>query len=257
MTLKTEQRINQRSERRNDDSPFASSSSQAPTPLLSHVLNTIGSEIVSGIIHPEQKFTLQDICARFEISRTVAREAMRALEQLRMVSSSRRVGLTVLDISHWQVFDPQLIAWRLAHDKSRKAQLVSLNQMRLAIEPIAARMAASRATAQQASEIIELAQRLQELENAPSRIVGEELNTDLCFHAAVLNASGNEMFAALAPHLLAMVKGRSVFGSRKRDPIAGTPDLHLQLAHAIADGKANEAERISREILDEARASID
>ncbi|WP_293770398.1 FCD domain-containing protein [uncultured Corynebacterium sp.] len=227
----------------------------SPVPLLTTVLEHIGTEIVTGVLKTDHTFTLQDICARFEISRTVAREAMRTLEHMGLVRSARRVGLTVQPMSEWNVFDPNIIAWRLSSDRSREAQRDSLNQLRLAIEPIAARLAALRATTAETQELVRLAERLHTLELEPSRLVGEELSTDLRFHSAILYASGNEFFAALAPNLLGMHKGRSIFGSRKRDPIAGTSDLHLELAHAIAAGHADAAERLSREILDEARAS--
>ena len=69
----------------------------------------------------------------------------------------------------------------------------------------------------------------------------------------VLHASGNEMFAALSPFLLSMVRGRSVFGSAKRNPTSGTADLHLNLADAINAGDATAAEQISRTILGLAR----
>lgn len=228
-----------------------STRAEAAVPLLSHVLDEIGAEIVTGVIKTDQRFTLQDISVRFGISRTVAREAMRALEQMGLVMSSRRVGLTVLPMSEWNVFDQQVINWRLAGEKSRGAQLRSLNQVRLAIEPIAARLAASTASEEQRGEILDLALRLHELEVSPSHRVGEELAIDLRFHASILYASGNEMFAALAPSLLAMLKGKSVYGSRKRDPISGTVDLHIELAEAIRDGKAAQAEHLAREILDE------
>ena len=228
-----------------------STRAEAAVPLLSHVLDEIGAEIVTGVIKTDQRFTLQDISVRFGISRTVAREAMRALEQMGLVMSSRRVGLTVLPMSEWNVFDQQVINWRLAGEKSRGAQLHSLNQVRLAIEPIAARLAASTASEEQRGEILDLALRLHELEVSPSHRVGEELAIDLRFHASILYASGNEMFAALAPSLRAMLKGKSVYGSRKRDPISGTVDLHIELAEAIRDGKAAQAEHLAREILDE------
>lgn len=228
-----------------------STRAEAAVPLLSHVLDEIGAEIVTGVIKTDQRFTLQDISVRFGISRTVAREAMRALEQMGLVMSSRRVGLTVLPMSEWNVFDQQVINWRLAGEKSRGAQLHSLNQVRLAIEPIAARLAASTASEEQRGEILDLALRLHELEVSPSHRVGEELAIDLRFHASILYASGNEMFTALAPSLLAMLKGKSVYGSRKRDPISGTVDLHIELAEAIRDGKAAQAEHLAREILDE------
>lgn len=230
--------------------------SQEPhTPLLSTVLDTMGSDIVSGTLPAGERFTLNDICLRFDISRTVAREAMRALEQLGMVSSSRRVGITVLPISEWAVYDSAIITWRLNSEKSRDEQRSSLNELRLAIEPIAASLAAQHGSPADKAEILELAQRLHSFEEAPARRVGEQLATDLRFHTMVLHASGNEMFAALSPFLLSMVRGRSVFGSRKRNPTAGTARLHLDLAEAIHRCGATEAEKIARAILTEARAN--
>lgn len=226
-------------------------------PLLSSVLDQIGFEIINGTIATGQKFTLQDISARFDISRTVAREAMRALEQLGLVASSRRVGLTVLPMSEWSVFDQSIINWRLQGDKSRVDQLRTLNQLRVAIEPIAARYAAIQASAADKAEITALATKLVELEDAPSDRAGEELTTDLRFHTMILHASGNEMFTALAPSLLSILKGKSVFGSPKRNPIGSTAALHVDLAKAISEGDGDEAERVARAILDTARVGLD
>lgn len=55
-------------------------------PKLESVLDELGHDIVSGVIATGDRFTLHDICERFGISRTVAREAMRALEQLNLVA---------------------------------------------------------------------------------------------------------------------------------------------------------------------------
>ncbi|MGV0327357.1 FadR/GntR family transcriptional regulator [Corynebacterium confusum] len=229
--------------------------SQHPTPLLSSVLDQIGTEIINGTITTGQTFTLLDICARFDISRTVARETMRALEQMGLVASSRRVGITVLPMTEWAVYDQAIINWRLQSERTRADQLGSLNQLRLAVEPIAARLAARRATAEECAELAALARRLTELETSPSSRVGEQLATDLRFHTMILHASGNEMFAALAPSLLSIFKGKSVFGSPKRDPVAGTAQLHHELAAAIRDRDPDRAEHLSRIILDENRAS--
>ena len=84
----------------------------SPTPLLDPVLKELGTEIISGKIPAGQRFTLQDLCTRFGISRTVAREVMRALEQLNLVHASRRVGITVLEKKDWAVFDKSVIASR-------------------------------------------------------------------------------------------------------------------------------------------------
>ena len=226
----------------------------ATPPLLGSVVDQLGADIVSGDLAEGERFRLEDVEKRFGISRTVAREAMRALEHLGMVSSGRRVGLTVLPMEKWAVYDPAIIGWRLDNDKTRGQQVARLNELRLGIEPVAARLAAGNATAQQRAELLRLAARLAELESTPSPRVGEELETDLRFHTLILRASGNEMLAALAPSLVAMLKGKSVFGSRKRDPISGTTQLHMELARAIDAGLADAAESTSRTILDRTRA---
>lgn len=229
--------------------------SQYSASLLSTVLDQLGSEIVHGAITTGQTFTLLDICTRFGISRTVAREAMRALEQLGLVASSRRVGITVLPMAQWAVYDPAIINWRLLSERTRADQLVSLNQLRLAIEPIAARLAARHASPKECAELVFLADRLSALATSPSPRVGDELSTDLRFHTMILHASGNEMFTALAPSLLSIFKGKSVFGSPKRDPVAGTTHLHRELAAAIHAHDPDRAEQLSRTILDENHAN--
>ncbi len=227
-----------------------------PPPLVEPVLDQIGTEIATEAVPADAVFTLRELQDRFGVSRTVAREAMRSLELLGMVVASRRVGLRVTPPSQWQLFHPQVIAWRLRSEQTRKSQLSALNQLRLGVEPIAARLAASHASSADCGELTDLARRLIHLEREPSRRVGEELETDLRFHAKILASCGNEMFAALAPSLLAMLPGRSVFGSKKRDPISGTASLHLDLAYAITMHRGEDAERIAREILEENRGDI-
>ena len=140
----------------------------ATPPLLGSVVDQLGADIVSGDLAEGERFRLGDVEKRFGISRTVAREAMRALEHLGMVSSGRRVGLTVLPMEKWAVYDPAIIGWRLDNDKTRGQQVARLNELRLGIEPVAARLAAGNATAQQRAELLRLAARLAELESTPS-----------------------------------------------------------------------------------------
>ena len=108
------------------------------------VLDTLGHEICDGLIATGATFTTESIQTRFEVSRSVVREALHALEALGLISAKRRVGVRVLPESHWNGFDLQVIRWRLA-GRGRIAQLRSLTELRGAIEPAAARLAAVRA----------------------------------------------------------------------------------------------------------------
>src|SRR5699024_1773672 len=79
-------------------------------------------------------FTLQGLEQDFGVSRTVAREAVRVLESMRLVVSRPRTGIRVRPRQDWSVFDPQLIRWRLA-GTGRMEQLRTLNELRGAVEP--------------------------------------------------------------------------------------------------------------------------
>ncbi len=218
-------------------------------PLLSSILDTLGEEIVSGAQPAGHTFTLHDLSERFDISRTVAREAMRALEQLGLVSSSRRVGLKVLPISEWDVFDHSVISWRLRSETQRAAQIASLRELRDAIEPAAARLAATNATTEEAAELTRLAEIIVEKADAGEGSSDEFLDADTQFHAMLLEASRNEMFARLAAPIIDMMKGRTVYGMLPEQMHMETMSLHIDLARAITNGDGAAAEDISRRLL--------
>ena len=221
----------------------------ATEPLLASVLATLGKEIVSGAMPAGHTFTLQDLSTRFEISRTVAREAMRALEQLGLVTSSRRVGIRVLPQTEWAVFDRSIIAWRLACESQRPDQIRSLDSLRTAVEPIAAALAAKNATEEQIARLKELAVRLAELSEAGAGNTEEFLDSDKEFHTLLLIASGNEMFAALAEPIMNVLEGRTRYGIMPDEPEIATMRLHTNLAEAIERGDIQASEHTSRSLL--------
>ena len=103
--------------------------------LHSSVLETLGREIAAGELGAGSVLTLERLQRRFGVSRTVARECMRLLEQLQLVTSGRRVGIVVRPSEDWDLLDPRIIRWRLA-GPGRPDQLRSLNELRVAVEPL-------------------------------------------------------------------------------------------------------------------------
>ncbi|WP_175934546.1 FadR/GntR family transcriptional regulator [Corynebacterium sp. Marseille-P4321] len=228
---------------------MAASREKSSQTLLSSVLDTLGMEIVSGAQPVGYTFTLHDISERFSISRTVAREAMRALEQLGLVSSSRRVGLKVLPLSEWDVFDHSVISWRLHSENQREAQIASLRELRDAIEPAAARLAAANATPDQATQLKELAETIVQLADEGAGYTEPFLEADTTFHALILQASRNEMFSRLAAPIIDMMHGRTTYGMLPEKMSMETMRLHINLAEAIAQGDGRTAEETSRSLL--------
>lgn len=226
---------------------MSASREKTSQPLLPSILDTLGEEIVSGAQPVGTTFTLQDLSERFDVSRTVAREAMRALEQLGLVSSSRRVGLKVLPETQWNVFDHSVISWRLRSEAQRGAQIASLRELRDAIEPVAARLAAANATPDEIAELKRLAARLVELSDAGTS--DDFLEADTAFHALLLTASRNEMFRQLIPPIMDVMRGRTAYGIMPDNPELDTMRIHVDLAEAIAAGDCRRAEEASRQLL--------
>ncbi|PWV84700.1 DNA-binding transcriptional regulator, FadR family [Prauserella marina] len=221
--------------------------------LHSTVLDTIGLDITCGKLAAGDVLTLEGIQDRFAVSRTVARETMRILESMGLVRSRRRVGITVRTPESWNVFDPRVIWWRLS-GSGRDAQLRSLTELRIAIEPLAAAAAARSASGAERARVVEVADGMRGLGEAGR--LDEFLEYDIAFHTLLLRSSGNEMFGALADVVAVVLRGRTQLGLMPHQPVPEALALHESVAHAVADGRADIAEEAMRELLAEVRDAM-
>lgn len=224
-------------------------------PLADSVLDRVGLEIVDGALAAGHSFTLQDLIDRFQVSRTVARETMRSLEELHLVQARPRIGIRVLGREHWSVFSPKVIAWQL-RSRHHDGQLRTLTELRTAVEPVAAMHAATRADADQRARLVELAEALVRLGTTGQGDRQEFLDADIEFHALLLTASGNEMFAALADTVAEVLIGRTNLGLQPAYPETEAMHRHAELARAIAAGDAAAAELHSRALVVEVREAL-
>lgn len=227
----------------------AQAGTTAPAPVLHNsVLERVGTEIAQGILPAGSVLTLARLEEESGVSRTVIREVVRILESMGMVESRRRVGVTVLPVSAWNVLDPQVIRWRLSGSE-RVAQLNRLTEMRLALEPTAARLAAARATPEVANELIELARQLRTLGEKGEGNQQPYLDADIAFHALLLAASGNDMLASLHGIVTEVLAGRTDLGLSPADPAPVSFDNHEGVAQAILDRDPDAAENYARGVV--------
>ncbi|WP_345751081.1 FadR/GntR family transcriptional regulator [Microbacterium rhizophilus] len=209
------------------------------------VLDGLGRRIAAGEPAPGSVLTLAQLESEARASRTVVREAVRVLESLGMLVSRRRVGITVQPRDHWDALAPALIRWNLA-GPYRQQQLEALMELRVAVEPTAARLAARRATPAQRDELRRLAERLRDLGVGGRADAEAFMETDVDFHRVLLRASGNPQLAALEAPVAEELRGRTRLGLHPSVPAPGTLDQHLAVALAVAAGDADAAERHSR-----------
>lgn len=221
--------------------------------LHSTVLDAVGAEITSGTLPEGAVLTLEQLQQRFSVSRTVAREVMRTLEHVGLVTSRRRVGIVVRPAADWAVYDARVIRWRLA-GPGRLAQLRSLTELRAAVEPVAAAAAARHADAAEVDRLLALAARMRELGEAGR--LDEFLACDVEFHALLLRAGRNEMFAALTDVVAEVLAGRTRHGLMPSRPRPEALDAHDAVAAAVAGRRPEAAERAMTLITTEIRTAL-
>ncbi|MEA5455054.1 FCD domain-containing protein [Sinomonas sp. JGH33] len=217
------------------------------------MLDAVGEDIASGRLEPGTRLTLEELQNEFGVSRTVARDTMRVLETMNLVSSKRRVGIVVQDPSLWNVYDPQLVRWRLASPRPED-QYASLTELRIGVEPVAGACAAQRATGAQRAELAGLAARLRAFGEAGD--LESFLEADIAFHRLILRSSGNEMFAGLDGMVAVALTSRTRQGLMPFHPRSEALDAHERAAAAIVRGDPQGAEDALRDVLHEVRAAL-
>ncbi|RUQ99169.1 FadR/GntR family transcriptional regulator [Labedella endophytica] len=222
--------------------------------LHDRVLHDLGLRIVSGDIVSGSTMRAEALSERYDVSRSVVREVLRVLESLGLVRSVRRVGIRVLPPGSWNLIDPLVIRWRLA-GSGRGTQFRSLTELRGALEPTAAELAARHAPLDLASELLSLAARM--------RSVGREgrleefLVLDTEFHTLVLRASGNEMFAGLSGVIAEVLSGRTEQGLMPERPHDEALQLHVDVADAIQGGRPEAARAAMQKIMERTMREVE
>ncbi|WGD38176.1 FCD domain-containing protein [Lysinibacter sp. HNR] len=220
--------------------------------LHEKILDSLGSAIISGHLTPEDTLTIDSLERQYGVSRSVVRDCLRALQTMNLVESKRRVGITPQHRTNWNVYEPRIIRWRLA-SSDRANQLRSLTQLRAAVEPEAARLAAENITPESADTIRSIAGEMWAAGKSANTALF--LERDIEFHRFILNLSKNEMFSHLHAVIEEVLTGRTTHGLMSARPHQDALQQHLDVAEAIASGDGEESaaamQRLMRRTLDE------
>ncbi|MET8160641.1 FCD domain-containing protein [Sphaerisporangium sp. NPDC005289] len=222
---------------------------QTNSGLHGSVLDGLGVQITSGALPAGHVLRIEQLEHRFGVSRSVVREAIRVLESMGLVSSRRRVGVTVAPRARWNLFDPRIIRWRLSGG-DRDGQLRSLGELRRGVEPVAAALAARNATPEQCGLLTGAVMSM--AVHGRSGDLESYLRADILFHRTLLEACGNEMLAALADVVAEVLAGRTHHHLMPAHPEPAAIRWHAEVAQAVQAGDAATAERFMRQIVEEA-----
>jgi DNA-binding FadR family transcriptional regulator len=140
-----------------------------------------------------------DLAARFDVSRNVARECIRGLEERRMVSVRHGRGARVRPEHEWDRFDPDVLATLLGGPRAAGV-IAEYLECRRILEVEAAGLAAERAGEAELDELSQAFERMRlTAEGARDNPAGETLyrEADVAFHRAVVRAARNPVLGRM------------------------------------------------------------
>lgn len=213
----------------------------------------IADWIVGGRFHPGDTLPIESaIGEELAVSRTVVREALKALVAKGLVITGPRVGTRVRPVADWNLFDPDVLDWRMRAGVDA-AFIRDLVELRLAIEPAAARLAARAADDE---DIVAIRTAYRGMVDAVAGR-GSYLLADLAFHEAVLRATHNQFIAGLVPAFSALLRVSFRLSVKSRANAQASLPMHERLAEAIFARDSAAADRASTTLIESARRDIE
>ncbi|HEX8222974.1 MAG TPA: FadR/GntR family transcriptional regulator [Allosphingosinicella sp.] len=209
------------------------------------MLETIGRAIVTGAYECERFPTEAELAAQHAVSRSVTREAVKMLTAKGLLTARPRKGTTVQPSTSWNLFDTDVLRWLLEREFSLDL-LRQFSELRIAIEPAAAALAARAADPAAVAAIAQGYRRMEAAEAGHD----DPLESDIAFHIAILEACGNPFYRQFRDVVSTALRTSIRFTNRFKGRTASLPAHHAVLA-AIEAGDSEEARAAMAAIIDD------
>lgn len=211
-------------------------------------VNILVARILNGSYPPGSPLPSETaLKADLGVSHSAVREALRVLAAKGMVKARTRVGSVVQPRDQWQVLDAQLMDWLIAADTTGMI-VADLSAVRLAIEPMAARLAAGAATARDLAVLEDALNSMSAAAEAED--IDRFVAADRDFHQGLLMASHNwllgNMAAVVATTADCCLRTNSLRGRRPRDLVR----LHADLLNCIRLRDPQGADALVLQLID-------
>lgn len=180
-----------------------------PRGLVPEIVDTLAADMREGRLQTGDKLpTESELVARFEVSRTVVREAISRLQASGLVETRHGIGTFVMA-------PPEQSNFRIApEDFATVADVVSLLELRISLESEAASLAAQR---REEVHLQNMAAALAAFEASIAES-SDAVPSDFQFHMEVARATGNRHFADLMTYLGTMIIPRTRINTANSAP---------------------------------------
>lgn len=221
--------------------------------IHSEVVSELGARIVRGHYSSAGVLPKADVLAdELGVSRTVVREATRVLAEKGLVESRQRAGTRVRERLEWDLMDGEVIAWQRLTGPD-VGFLRDLTEVRMAIETMAAHLAAQRATTTQVQHMREYLDQMAEDVDDPT----EYVRVDLLLHDEIFRAAANPLLIQLERSISeGLVASRDITIKVPGSRVRALP-LHLEVIESIAARDPDAAGARMSRLLQGALADIE
>ena len=214
------------------------------------LLDEVGRTIVIGRYEGRPFPTEAELAKQHGVSRSVTREAVKMLTAKGLLTARPRQGTMVQPSTSWNLFDPDVLRWLL--ERSFSIDLLrQFSQLRIAIEPAAAALAARAATPEDLARLLEGYERME----AAARGEDDPLDADIAFHIALLLASENPFYVQFRDVVATALRTSIRFTSRRRGHSASLP-AHYAVLEAVRARQPERAHAAMEAIIAEVMAQI-
>jgi len=215
------------------------------------MLDTLGRAIVTGGYEGRRFPTEAVLATEHAVSRSVTREAVKMLTAKGLLTARPRTGTVVQPAALWNLFDPDVLSWLLERKFSLDL-LRHFSELRIAIEPAAAALAARAIDAAGVSDIAAGYARMEAAEAGGD----DPLDADIAFHMAVLRASANPFYVQFQDVVATALRTSIRFTNRFVGRTASLP-AHRAVLTAIETRDADSARDAMAAIIGEVMVLID
>jgi len=220
-----------------------------PDSLFSQVADHLALLIVSGTVATGELVPNEDSIGEcLSVSRSVYREAVKFLSAKGLVEARPRSGTRAAPPSHWNLLDPDVLRWTFSVGASDKF-IRDLYELRLFIEPNAARLAAERRTPQQAVALRDALTGM----TASVPYSDDNIRYDVVFHDTLLDACGNDAIRCLRSVVMTtLMWSLGLQRGKSKEDYASALAMHRRVCEAIEIRDGALAESIMRALVHDA-----
>lgn len=224
-----------------------------PRGLVQEIVAALAGNIRDGLIKPGDKLpTESEIMVRFDVSRTVVREALSKLQASRLVETRHGIGTFALapqDTGNFKIAE---------QDFATLADVIAVLELRISLETEAAGLAAQRRTETHLAAMEAALQAFQDSIMQDS----DAVPPDFQFHMEIARATGNRHFADLMTYLGAMIIPRTRVNTPNTAPegrlsyLQRVHEEHESIFNAIRNQDAEAARAAMRTHLSNSRERL-